>query len=334
MRGESIPAMDGSAVYNLEQETHILSAVRKSDGSLIWKRMLPVTNPSFDGYGLAIVENRLVVGDLDLFGIDPATGAIEWIYHPSEGSDPGFARFTTSGNVVYCGSTSGHIFAVDAATGAEVWASHVLPDTTNIYWPIVVNGVIYAGFTHFSRQVPPRGGAIAADATTGAVIWTAYAPVPAPNIGTENTDGVVAFGDKVAFGSSTGIHVVDRTTGTIRSTLDSAFFGDRAPLTPHSPFLVGGVLLLASGSATVTGVDTATLERKWQIGLWSSVSSISGEGEIAYIPSHGKLVAVDVKTGNTRWNFISDESFIAAPGVDDSLVYLPGSNAIYAIRKE
>lgn len=341
VRGESIPVVDGSAVYHLEQETHILSAVRKSDGSLIWQRTLPVTNPNFDGYGLALSGGVLVVGDLDLFGIDSATGAILWQFHPTEGANPGFGRLTVADGVVYCGSTSGHLFAVDAVTGAQKWAARAMPSTSSIFNPRVVDGIVYAGFTDFPpQQTGLRGGAVALNASTGTVIWTLFAPVPASNPSTENTEGVAVLGDKAFFGSSTGIHVVDRATGTLLSTLGASFFGD-APLTPHRPFAIGPLLLVGSGQPSqVTAIDPATLERKWQQATTSSVSSISGDSQVAYLPQMGVLVAVTMSTGLPKWTFRSTsvgepfESFLAAPAFDNSMVYLPGSKSVYAFKRE
>lgn len=337
-RGESIPVVDGAAVYNLEQETHILSAIRKTDGVLLWKRTLPVTRPNFDGYGLGMSGSVLVVGDRDLFGIDPATGNIVWRYEPSEGRNPGFGRFAIAGGVVYCGSTSGHIFAVDASTGVERWLSRAMPDTTSIFSPTIASGVVYAGFTQLAGGQPARGGAVAIDANNGAVIWSTFAPVPASDISTENTDGVVPVGGRVFFGSATGVHVADRATGVLSTTLGPEFLGDM-PLTPRRPFLVGGMLLVASGSGTVTAVDPTTLARKWQLSATSSVASISGDGNVAYIPSSGRLIAVSVLSGEIEWQFesrsVSDpyEDFLAAPTFDDARVYLPGSKAVYAFRK-
>lgn len=338
VRGESIPAVDDSAVYNLEQETHILSAVRKVDGSLLWKRTLPTSKPNFDGYGLAVSAGVLVVGDMDLFGINPRTGAIIWQYQPSEGRSPGYGRFTTVNGIVYCGSTSGHIYAVDAATGSERWISQPLPDTSSIYWPELIDGVVYAGFTRFVGGMPPRGGAVAVDAATGRPIWATYSPDSPLTTQSENTDGVVVVGTKVFFGSNVGLHVADRSSGTVLSTLDLHFFGDRSP-TPHAPFFVGGIVLVASGHGPVTGVDPVSLERKWQIFATSSVLSISGSDGVAYIPSFGRLVAVNAADGTIRWTFTSKppgssgEEFVAAPAVDESLVFLPGSRAVYALKK-
>lgn len=339
VRGESIPAVDGIAVYNLEQETHILSAVRKTDGVLLWKRTLPVSMPSFDGYGLALSGGVLVVGDLDLFGVDPATGEILWQYHPSEGRRPGYSRLTETGGVVYCGSTSGHIFAVEVATGAERWVSRAAPDTSSsVYWPVVVDGVVYAGFTHFSQSAPPRGGAVAVNAVNGQVIWSVYSPVSPLTSTTENTAGTPVVGNKVFVGSATGIHVVDRNNGTLLSKLELPFFGDAGP-TPHRPFLVGGLVLGVSGHGSVTAIDPVSLQRKWQVPTTSSVLSITGSGSVAYIPSFGRLIAVNVADGTIRWTFMSKsvgasgEHFLAAPAFDDKALYLPGSRAIYAFTK-
>jgi outer membrane protein assembly factor BamB len=339
VRGESVPAVDAGAVYNLEQETHIVSAVRKADGALLWSQKLPVTNPNFDGYGLAIANGVLIVGDLDLFGINPTTGSIIWRYSQSAGRNPGFGRLTVSNGVVYCGSTSGHIFAVDASTGAEKWIAQPIRDTASIYNPVVLDGVVYAGVTRFGGGSPNRAGAVALDAATGSQLWLTLAPPPASNASDENTGGVAVIGESAFFGSGTGVHVLNKTSGQLSESFSAEVLAD-AGFTPHRVFSIGSILLVASGApASVTAVDPVSLKRQWQVSTTSSVSSISGDANVAYIPQQGALAAVSLQSGQLSWRFKSEsvghahEEFLAAPAFDLDRVYLPGFKGIYGLKR-
>lgn len=338
VRGESVPVVDGSAVYNLEQATHIVSAVRKSDGSLMWRRTLPVTNPGADGYGLALSNGVLVVGDLDLFGLDAATGSILWKYQPSQGRNPGFGRLTVANGTIYCGSTSGHVFAVDPATGAERWIVAAAATSASVYGPVVVDGIVYASVTDFNPGSPNRVGAVAVDAGTGSLTWSVMAPTRLAGSDL-NTESPVILGDRVFFGSITGVHIADRRTGTYLSALASNLFGPGL-VTPHRPYAVGKSLLVASGSGYVSALDPAILERKWQIQTNISVTGISGDDQVAYIPQQGVLVAALLSSGVPKWTFksqsvgVANDMFLAAPAMDESTIYLPGSKSVYALKRE
>ena len=119
--GQLRPVFDDSSVYfhSLDPEYHRTSSVNKATGTLRWKVTIPVTNPQTAGLGLQLVSGVLVVGDRDMFGVSPATGALLWRYVPSIGKNPGFAHQTTDGTTVFCGSTTGHVYAVDGRTGTE-----------------------------------------------------------------------------------------------------------------------------------------------------------------------------------------------------------------------
>jgi polyvinyl alcohol dehydrogenase (cytochrome) len=91
------------------------------------------------------------------------------------------------GNTVYLGDQNGgHLFAVDATTGAPLWTAQVestgpLPVLTA--GPLVYNGVIYQGVAsleEFAAANPNypcctfRGSIVAVNATTGAILWKTY----------------------------------------------------------------------------------------------------------------------------------------------------------------
>lgn len=74
--------------------------------------------------------------------LDPVSGKIDWqTPDPSGGVDIG--AVSTADGVVYAGSSSGHMYALDAATGAVLW-DH-LGQGSSIAGPAIVNGVVYWG---------------------------------------------------------------------------------------------------------------------------------------------------------------------------------------------
>jgi polyvinyl alcohol dehydrogenase (cytochrome) len=84
--------------------------------------------------------------------LDPSTGDILWqTPDPSGGVDIG--SVSTANGVVYAGSLSGHMYAINAATGAVLW-DH-LGQGSSIAGPAIVNGVVYwgNGYDHLGSSV-------------------------------------------------------------------------------------------------------------------------------------------------------------------------------------
>jgi polyvinyl alcohol dehydrogenase (cytochrome) len=96
--------------------------------------------------------------------LDPATGAIEWqTPDPSGGVDIG--AVSAANGVVYAGSLSGHMYALNAATGSVLW--DYPGQGSSIAGPAIVNGVVYWG-NGYSHLGPMIG--------TGSTTFYAFAP--------------------------------------------------------------------------------------------------------------------------------------------------------------
>jgi outer membrane protein assembly factor BamB len=175
----SSPAVAGGVVYIGSADGN-LYAVEAAGGKLRWK---------FDAHGRvssspAVVDGVVYVVSLDgnLYAVDAATGKQCWAF-----ATEGEHRFTRPGNLgafpptevvpdpwdfflssptvvggaVYFGSGDGHVYAVDAKTGALVWkfkTGDVVHGS-----PAVSGGIVYVGSwdTYF----------YALDAATGALKW-------------------------------------------------------------------------------------------------------------------------------------------------------------------
>jgi polyvinyl alcohol dehydrogenase (cytochrome) len=85
--------------------------------------------------------------------LDPVTGRVIWqTPDPNRGVDVG--AVSAADGVMYAGSSSGHMYAMNAATGSILW--DYPGQGSSIAGPAIVNGVIYWG-NGYARLGPPIG---------------------------------------------------------------------------------------------------------------------------------------------------------------------------------
>src|SRR5581483_5925061 len=77
-------AVDQNRVYTLS--SNVVYAVDKSTGAPLWSTAFtypPEVNATLlGGIWVGLAGGLVIVGDVDLFGLDPATGAIVWRFAP------------------------------------------------------------------------------------------------------------------------------------------------------------------------------------------------------------------------------------------------------------
>jgi outer membrane protein assembly factor BamB len=355
------PVLDDHAVY-FQSIDHVASAVDKLTGKLLWKVQLPVAGDRH-GTGLALVAGHLIVGDRDVFALDPSTGAVLWRFQPTVGAIPGFQRLSVDAATVYCGSGSGNVYAIDAASGAQRWAAAVVADTAAlVYNPIVSGGVVFVAYSSFrSPPLPGIGGVAAVDAATGRVLWTRLVPQPDPSLPTYNPDGVGVTADRVLVSSADGwLYALDRATGATSASIPRSIF-ETAPhaansLEARTIAVSGSVVLVGSTTATtVTALAATDLHRLWiqssvpvspaidssaTLGL-GSPSDIVLDGELGYVVGAATTFGVlQLSDGKLLWSIKRHtlrtdglEQFLQGPGVDLDRIYLGGVVESYALKK-
>ena len=344
--GQLRPVVDDSLVY-LYSYYHVASAVSKTNGALRWKRPMPVTDPSRGGNGLLLVNGVLVIGDRDLFGVDPKTGSVLWQYIPSVGANPGFLSQTSHGRTLFCGSTTGHVYAVDAKTGTERWAMRVAvgPATVGVYRPVLFDGVVFVAYT-ITTGFRGTSGVAALDAATGTILWN----TPLPNQSAENPSGsftgVAVVGSFVIAPSGDGsVYGLSRTTGVILRTLPYSTFDPALP--PGGQELrfltsVENFAFLTSNSGRVTALAAADLRKMWsvQLGL-GSPTDISADADFVYVTLGGGQLAVSrLSDGSRVWTLEShtfradgQEGMLATPAIDGDRLYAGGEFEVYAFKR-
>lgn len=261
---------DDASVFVLGM--HTVTAVDKSTGQQRWSVSLPVPNAagSHLGYGLTLAAGRVVAADIDAFGLDPISGATVWRFSPQQqfpAERVGFDRITTDVTTVYCGGVWGNVYAVDAASGALKWTSHVTtaPDSmARVFSPVLVGSVLYIGFSDDNTSTGVTTGGVAAiEAASGRLLWSQTLPRE-PGSNDSDTERVGVTPTRVIAGTYDGfIFGLDRTTGAILDTIPQTALGLAAgTLTGYFKFsLSDTALVVGIATGQMLALDARTLHR-------------------------------------------------------------------------
>lgn len=170
-----------------------------------------------NNHGVAFMEGRLfrVHGGVHAYALDAATGRVLWDvpFRVAEGEGAPMAPLAWNG-LVFVGNSGGdnlgvqgHVHALDAATGREVWRFDVIPDT----------GAPRATWPSGPNAPPPTGGGLWSSFTLDPTTGTLYVPAgnPAPDFMPRLRDGANLYANSlIALDARTGrlrdhVQVVD-----------------------------------------------------------------------------------------------------------------------------
>jgi polyvinyl alcohol dehydrogenase (cytochrome) len=161
----------------------------------------------------AVAGGRMFVGSEngDVYALDAKTGCTHWTYHAQAGirtavSVGPYKTATASGFAIYFADGSARAYAVDAATGREIWTRKVddHPYAASTGSPTLYNGRLYVTVAGVGEEGQGgrakyecctfRGSVSALDASTGAVIWKSYSIQTPPAPRARNKDGIQTWG--------------------------------------------------------------------------------------------------------------------------------------------
>jgi polyvinyl alcohol dehydrogenase (cytochrome) len=165
----------------------------------------------------AVLGGRVFVGSEsgDVFALDAKTGCTHWSYHAQAGIrtavtvGPYKPANGPSGFAVFFADGTASAYAIDAATGKEIWTrkldSHPYAKATGsvtvhdgrVYVPLAGVGEEGQGGTPRYECCTFRGSVTALNANTGAVIWKTYTVDELKSRG-KNKEGVALWGPAAA----------------------------------------------------------------------------------------------------------------------------------------
>jgi outer membrane protein assembly factor BamB len=234
--------------------------------------------------------------------------------------------------IVYVGSGDGHLYALDARTGAERWRFAAGRAVTSS--PEVTGGLVYVG----SRS----GAYFAIDAATGVQRWRVETGPDAPLAwGFESGDlytasPAVAGGLAVLGGSDGQVWAVDAAGGAVRWRFRT---GGRVR---SSPAVAGGRVYVGSMDGTLYALELASGRLVWRFdteghSLESAKfgfdrrtiqsSPAVADGTVFVGSRDGHLYAVDAATGRGLWTTDHEMSWVnSSPAVSGGLVFAGSSD--------
>jgi len=311
-----------------------------------WKRALG------SGYSSTVVGESKVVamfaaGDEDVVAaFDVASGDELWryrigdAYKGHDGSHDGpISTPLLAGNRVFGLGAWGHLFAVDASNGRQLWATHVVDDHDGVKphygfasSPILVDGVLVVEIG------APEGGAIAGfDPLDGKLLWTAGED------GVEYQSPIVAtVGGRqmVLAAANTKLFGIEAASGELLWTYehggdDRAMGGSTIVPVPAGD---GRFLLMNKiDSSSMLQISTGKEVPYEVTELWSNnsirgsyVTPVYHDGHL-YAISGRVLTCVDAATGEMRWRSREPgDGFLTLIG--DQLVIVTKSGGLHVAR--
>ncbi|MFI6486843.1 PQQ-binding-like beta-propeller repeat protein [Streptomyces sp. NPDC050564] len=221
---------------------------------------------------------------------------------------------TVVDGVVYVGSDSGVVYALDAATGREKWSRFLQVGAVRSA-PKVDGNLVY---------VPANRKLFAIDIRSGRIDWESALSGPA-------TATVGTAADCVYICSLNTLRVLHAADGTEAW----ARGGDGLPRY-RWVVLAGQVAIIGNNSRHVYAIDGLSRKRKWRARV--PAGPVSGPTALAdgvlYVGSkHGDLHALDTLTGARIWLSSLGSPIQSSPAVADGTVFVGNDDArLFAVH--
>jgi len=217
-------------------------------------------------------------GPKNVFAADARTGEVKWRYSPEVPAgieqyaccDVNNRGVAHANGKIFVGRLDGHLVALDAKTGKELWKSQVIDHTGGSVItspPIVVKNLVITGFGGGEYGV--RGYITAFDQATGREVWKLYT-VPGPGEPGNDT----WKGDSWKFGGGVAWHI-----GSYDPALNLLYYGTSNP----SPW-----------GAAIRGNDSSNID---------PYSNLYTASTLAINPDTGKIVWHYQTTPHDAWDY-------------------------------
>ena len=221
--------------------------------------------------------------------------------------------------VVYEGSNTGCVYALNASNGDLLWQYN---SGSNIDGsPAIANGIVYIGILWDGHN----GYVSALNATNGVLLWKF-----ATNSGVESSpiivNGIVYIGSYFGF-----VYALNATTGAqIWSYLTGG-------TTFSSPAIANGVLYIGSGNGKIYAINAENGTPIWLAQTGDIIySSPAFTNNIVYtISENGNVYALNAKNGAVIWQAYvgsGTDHTDTSPSVANGIVYICTRNGNYAFN--
>lgn len=264
------------------------------------------------------------------------TEASEWVRGLPDHEEPGYDSMSSApvivGDVIYVGSSNGHVYAIHKDSGEEVWRYQTGGPVLSV--PAIEDGALFIGSNDHHLY--------ALNANTGELIWkfdTGQVVISSPVV----HKGLVIVGsrsaDLFALNTKTGEPAWSRfywfswveSSGVIHDDLLYIGSSDNQLLQSYHP--EDGTLIWSYDTGGSPWTTPAVTEK-------SVFSGVFGNSNY-FIEHRGGFVAVDRVSGNERWRYVMNElpdthiyGVVSSPAVAKGMVFFGGlDGVVYGFRQ-
>ncbi len=296
-------------------------ALDEYSGQLRWT--FPTGTPIFSS---PAVSNGIVyVGSRNglMYALNEQTGGMIW-----RTGNPNFpitsSPVVADGKVFYgtwCAAPlcfqAGQFMALDANTGAILWANATTPSAAIVSSPSVHNGRLFFGQND--------GSIVALNETTGIQIWG-----QTPNGNTVVSSApTVAYG-RVFVGTGNRFVALNELTGTL------AWSFNNANSNTTSGAVNNGIVYFGTGRGNVYALNATTMAQIWVASTGAGVSSspaLALGSNMLLVGSNDRyLYAFNMTSGARLWRYLTGAAIWSSPAVADGRVFFGSQdNSVYAL---
>ncbi|MGH2558457.1 MAG: PQQ-binding-like beta-propeller repeat protein [Thermomicrobiales bacterium] len=272
---------------------------------------------------------------------------IEWRVHT--GGEL-YSTAAVSDGVIYIGTKTGSLLAIDEATGEDRWEYDLNDYVIVRSSPAIADGTVFIGGGYALYAVAADTGALlwqfgmphigqTSPTVSGGVVYVSsqeghlYAIDMATHEATWHfqIDGLIfsspAVGEGMVFiGSDDGnLYAVKADSGKIawKFQTEGGIFA--------APTVVNGTVYVASKSQSIFAIDVKTGEERWQYGIGGESSPAVIDGVVYVGSDDGGLYALDAKTGDPLWLVPTGSPVTSSPVVAGDTVYVASGASVYAV---
>ncbi|MEX2661951.1 MAG: PQQ-binding-like beta-propeller repeat protein, partial [Vicinamibacterales bacterium] len=212
----------------------------------------------------------------------PAQLKVQWTYDAGDAIDSSAAIVD---GVVYVGSATGELHAVNLADGKGKWKYQGSADGIGESSPAVANGIVYIGDL--------AGVVHAVDAKTGKGVWTF-------KTGSEVKSSPVVVGDKVLIGSyDANLYALGAKDGKLAWKVQTEGYVHATPAVVDGIAYITGCDEILRGIRVADGKEVLTLSS----GAYTGASPAILNGRAYYGTYENEVLAVDLTGKKVLWRY-------------------------------
>ena len=279
---------------------HTLSATGVTSGAMVQRTFLVQTSwPEF-GYSTWHSHYNPHENVINATNVSSLVVASGW---PVKAGNVINSSPAVNNGSIYVGSCDKKLYAFNATTGAQQWAT-ATGGCITFSSPAEANGIVYIG--SFDQKL------YAIDFKTGNILWTGQT-------GNNISSSPVIANNIVYVGSLDGnLYAFNATSGA------SLWSVATSGLIVASPALVNGIVYISSEDGKLYAISVQTGATLWTAATGNQiVSSPTIANGVAYVGSTDhNLYAFDASSGAQLWSYTTGGAIISSPTVVNGVLYV------------